>query len=87
MKEPELINPIIVNDDVESFINSKLTKMSIGEIRSSQHLTKKKLSELSGLSVKCIADIESLETGNPTFKSLLKYLNTLGWEVTFQKRK
>lgn len=87
MDNNELINPIYFINDNERFINSRLSKMSLGELRSAQHITKKRLAEITGLSVKCIADIESQTSGNPTFNSICKYLNGLGYEMVFQKKK
>lgn len=81
------IKVFISDDEVEKFISSRLTKMGISEIRTSQHISKKELSRLSGLSTKCIADIESTTGGNPTFKSITSYLNALGYEIIFQKKK
>ena len=81
-----LINPVYYLDDNERYITSVLTKMNLSELRSKQHMTKKKLSEISGLSVKCISDIESASSGNPTFNSICKYLNALGYEMYFKRR-
>lgn len=80
-----LINPLIDISDTEAFIASNIAKMRISEIRNSQHLTKKALAELSGLSEKSIAFIENSK-GNPTFNSMQRYLNALGWEMIFKKK-
>ncbi len=85
MNEYEYINPLIDMSETESFISSNIAKMRISEIRSSQHLTKKALSELSGLSEKSISYIENPK-GNPTFNSMQKYLNALGWEMIFKRK-
>lgn len=83
--------PIIFYDDycneTESYISKRLAKMNLSELRRSKHLTKKVMAELTGLSVKCIADIESENSGNPTFKNLLKYLDVLGYELYFQEKR
>lgn len=81
----EYTNPLIDVSDTEAFIASNIAKMRISEIRSSQHLTKKALAELSGLSEKSIAFIENPK-GNPTFNSMQKYLNALGWEMVFKRK-
>ena len=80
-----LINPLIDISDTEAFIASNIAKMRISEIRNSQHLTKKALAELSGLSEKSIAFIENPK-GNPTFNSMQRYLNALGWEMVFKRK-
>ena len=80
-----LINPLIDISDTEAFIASNIAKMRISELRNSQHLTKKALAEFSGLSEKSIAFIENPK-GNPTFNSMQRYLNALGWEMVFKKK-
>ena len=49
-------------------------------------MTQKDVSSLSGLSTQCISDIESERTGNPTFKSIVKYLDVLGYEICFREK-
>lgn len=83
--EQELLNPLIDISDTEAFISANIAKMRISEIRSSQHLTKKALAEISGLSEKSIAFIENPK-GNPTFNSMQRYLNALGWEMVFKRK-
>lgn len=82
----ELIHPMIFADPVERYISQRLTKMQLVDIRRSKRLTQKQMSMLTGLSVQCISDIENENGGNPTFKSLIKYLDCLGYEITFQKK-
>lgn len=82
----ELITPIHYYSKLDQTINAVLTKMNFAEMRQSQHLTKKRLSEITGLSVKCIADIESTSSGNPTFNSIMKYITALGYECNFVKK-
>lgn len=82
----ELRIPIFYCKRSDQMINGVLTKMNFAEMRTSQHLTKKKLSEMTGLSVKCIADIESATSGNPTFNSIMKYVTALGYEIDFVKK-
>lgn len=81
----EYTNPLIDVSETEAFISSNITKMRISEIRNSQHLTKKALAEISGLSEKSIAFIENPK-GNPTFNSMQRYLNALGWEMVFKRK-
>lgn len=81
----EYTNPLIDVSETEAFIASNIAKMRISEIRNSQHLTKKALAEISGLSEKSIAFIENPK-GNPTFNSIQRYLNALGWEMVFKRK-
>ncbi len=81
----EYTNPLIDVSETEAFIASNIAKMRISEIRNSQHLTKKALAEISGLSEKSIAFIENPK-GNPTFNSMQRYLNALGWEMIFKRK-
>lgn len=82
----KLKNPIIIDGPVEQYISKRLTKMQLSDIRKLKHLTQKELSALSGLSVQCISDIENITSGNPTLNSLVKYLDTLGFEIAFQRK-
>ena len=82
----ELVEPIIFSDPLEQFISKRLTKIQLGGLRKMKRLTQKEVSEATGLSVQCISDIESEDGGNPTLKSMIKYLDCLGYEMVFQKR-
>ncbi len=77
---------IIFSDPVEQYISKRITKMQLSDLRKSKRITQKQLSEAAGLSVQCISDIESEDAGNPTLKSLIKYLDCLGYEIAFQKK-
>lgn len=81
-----LIEPMIFSDPIEQLISGKLTKMQLSSIRKIKRITQKELSEVTGLSIQCISDIESENSGNPTLKSLIKYLDCLGYEIAFQKK-
>ena len=59
----------------------------LSDLRKIKHLTQKDLSLITGLSIQCISDIESKNSGNPTLKSLIKYLDALGYEICFQRNK
>ena len=76
----------IIQDPLEEYISKRLTKMELGSLRKSKGMTQKDLSTLTGLSVQCISDIENENSGNPTLKSLIKYLDCLGYELYFQKK-
>ena len=78
---------LIENDPLEEYISRRLTKMQLGDLRRIKHLTQKQVADMTGLSVQCISDIESEDSGNPTLKSLNRYLECLGFEIAFQKKK
>lgn len=83
------IEPIYFEDTqarADKFISQRLTKMELGELRRTARITQKDMSRLSGLSTQCISDIESEKSGNPTFKSIVKYLDVLGYEICFRKK-
>lgn len=86
-KEKELTEVFIVQDPLEEYISKRITKMQLGSLRKSKHYTQKELSALTGLSVQCISDIESENSGNPTLRSLMKYLDILGYEMCFQRKR
>lgn len=86
MDEKQLIDPIIVIDPTEQYISKRLTKMQLADLRKTRHLTQKEMSMITGLSAQCISDIESDSSGNPTLKSIIKYLECLGYEIAFQRK-
>ena len=86
MEEEKIISNEVVSDEFEQFISTRISKIELVNLRKSKKLTQKELADISGLSVKCISDIESETTGNPTMKSLIKYLDCLGYELYFQKK-
>ena len=83
------IQPMIFDtpeDRADKYISHRLTKMELGDIRRKAKITQKELSSLSGLSTQCISDIESERSGNPTFRSIVKYLDVLGFEICFRPK-
>lgn len=74
------------DSEFEQFISRRLTKMELAELRKAKGLSQKELSTISGLSVQCISDIENASSGNPTLRSITKYLDTLGFEMMFKKK-
>lgn len=74
------------DSELEQFISRRLTKMELVEIRKAKGLSQKELSTISGLSVQCISDIENASSGNPTLRSITKYLDSLGYEMMFKKK-
>lgn len=80
------ITEIIPPDESEQYISKRLAKMELSQLRKSKGISQKELSKVSGLSVQCISDIESSNNGNPTLRSIVKYLECLGYEIAFQKK-
>lgn len=76
----------IKDSELEQFISRRLTKMELVELRKAKGLSQKELSTISGLSVQCISDIENVSSGNPTLRSITKYLDSLGYEMMFKKK-
>lgn len=77
---------IIVPDETEEFISKRLSKMELSMLRKSKGISQKEMSRVSGLSTQCISDIENPNGGNPTLKSLVRYLECLGYEISFKKK-
>lgn len=87
IEKEELIDPFIYDNKIDLLISERLTKLQLSDLRKIKHLTQKDLSLITGLSIQCISDIESKNSGNPTLKSLIKYLDALGYEICFQRNK
>ena len=75
-----------MDEDIDKYISRRLTKDELSEMRKAKGLSQKELSDISGLSVRCISDIENPNEGNPTLNSIIKYINALGYEIMFQRR-
>ena len=78
---------IFFNDPIEIYMNNRIAKFELANLRKAHKMTQKQVAEATGLSVQCISDIESETSGNPTLKSIIRYLNCFGYELYFQKRK
>ena len=77
---------IFFNDPIEIYMNNRCTKFELSKLRKAHKMTQKEVAEATGLSVQCISDIESETSGNPTLKSIIRYLNCFGYELFFQKK-
>ena len=77
---------IFVDDPINIFMDTMITKMDLSRLRKSNKLTQKDVSNATGLSIQCISDIESANGGNPTLKSIIRYLNCFGYELYFKKK-
>lgn len=79
--------PIIwIGDPIELYMDTRLSKFELSRLRKSHKMTQKEVSNATGLSIQCISDIESETSGNPTLKSIIKYLDCFGYELYFQKK-
>ena len=85
-KENNEVNESITSDEFEQYLSKQLTKIELGAMRRSRGISQKELSAISGLSTKCISDIESASGGNPTLRSIIKYADCLGYELMFKKK-
>ena len=84
--EKIIINPVIfLSKKDDDTINKILTKMELPLLRRHIGLTQEDISNITGLSIKCISNIEN-PLGNPTFNSLAKYLDALDYELTFKEK-
>ena len=77
---------IFVDDPIEIYMNTTITKMDLQRIRKANKMTQKDVSKATGLSLQCISDIESVNSGNPTLKSIIRYLNCFGYELYFHRK-
>lgn len=67
-------------NNTDILITDKLLRMQLAEIRKSK-MSQKELSEISGLSLGCISNIESGEQSSPTLRSVIKYATALGIDL------
>lgn len=86
MEDEKIESEIITPDPLDEFISKRLTKMELGLLRKAKGISQKEMSKISGLSTQCISDIESANSGNPTLRSIVKYLECLGYEIAFKKK-
>ena len=75
---------IFVGDPVEIEISKIDFRTNLLMTRKQFHLTQKEVSQATGLSTQCISDIEG--TGNPTLKSIIRYLDCFGYELSIRKK-
>lgn len=68
--------------NADAMIDDKMLRMQLYNARKAKKLSQKELSKISGLSESCISNIESGESSSPTLRSLIKYTNALGIELT-----
>lgn len=68
-------------DKNDEEIYSNLIRMQMVNLRKSRGLTQRQISELAGLSIKSISNIESEDGASPTLRSILKYLHALDSDI------
>lgn len=62
-------------------------KKMLTEARKQEHITQQELSSRTGLSQQAISRIERVnETGGFTFRTLFKYLDGIGYDLSLKKR-
>ena len=71
-------------NNIDLDLKDSFLRMDLKAIRKSKGLSQKELSELSGLSVDTICNMENGDRSF-TIKSLLKYLNALGYDIFIKK--
>ena len=72
--------------NTEVYLEDTFLRKSLRDARSSKHLTQKELSDITGLSIATISNIESGE-GSPTLRSLILYANAVGYGIQLRKNK
>lgn len=71
------------NTDV--YVQDKFIRMKLAKIRKSKGLTQKDISDLTGLSVSTISNIENGDNSY-TIRSLIRYAEVLGYELDIFKK-
>lgn len=72
-------------NNTECFLQDQYIRKKLYSIRKSKNLTQKQLSEMSGLSISSISNIESGEN-TYTLRSLIKYAEAVGYEIDISKK-
>lgn len=72
-------------DNTDVLIADKTLRMCLLNARKSKKLTQKELSELSGLSIATISNIESGD-GSPTMRSIIRYSDAVGYKMQVKKK-
>ena len=70
--------------NTEVFLEDLFIRKSLRDARMSKHLTQKELSDISGLSITTISNIESGD-GSPTLRSLILYATAVGYNIMIKK--
>lgn len=70
-----MINPI------DTFIDTKLLRTELSEMRKTRHMTQAQVAELSGLSRSTVSNIESGEEKGVTLASIIKYCRAVNCSI------
>ena len=66
------------------FIADKIFRTRLINARKGRKITQKEMAEISGLSTSSISNLES-ETTQPSLNTIIRYLYSLGYELTIQE--
>jgi transcriptional regulator with XRE-family HTH domain len=72
-------------NNTEVYLQDKFIRTRLANIRKSKGLTQKELSDISGLSIATISNIEFGENSY-TLRSLIKCAEALGYEINIDKK-
>lgn len=80
-----LYMPIVIEGRVvDRLLNKFAIHTQLCTLRLNDKLTQEQMSNVSGLSINTISSIET--DGNPTLRSLIKYADIFGYELTLRKK-
>lgn len=71
-----------LNTDI--FIADKIFRTRLINARKGTRITQKEMAEISGLSTSSISNLES-ENTQPSLNTIIRYLHSIGYELTIQK--
>lgn len=74
--------------NTELYIYDRLMRINLKSIRKHMHYTQSMISELSGLSLSTISNIESEDNNASSSRmdSIIAYLNAMNYEIKFQPK-
>ena len=73
-------------NNTDNLVADKLLRMQLLNIRKSKHLTQQQVSEMSGLSVSTISNLENGELTSTSFRSIIAYATALGLEIFIKEK-
>ena len=73
--------------DIELLANIELLGLQLQELRKKNGINQRELAEKLQISQQRISEIEKLNNGNITLKTLLQYTKKLGYDIRFQLEK
>ena len=72
-------------NNTEVFLEDNFIRKALKDARKSKHLSQKELSDISGLSITTISNIESGD-GSPTLRSLILYATAVGYNIQVKRK-